>query len=269
MMKNLFQKVFRRHSTENIPPTDDAQFAEVSGLIQSAKRDFDFIIHFNSEMFHQSITAGGESFTKETVNGIYENERYMKIIDLSDLRERMGFISLYAMTFHGLHLSDLYSVDNIFSLDGNRETDDKKRLAGQEVFNLIYNENRREIITKVFAMTGVVGKLPLPEINLNIDAAIKKNYTLYCGIGDIGRAFSRLILSEDKAFEDAVKTARRLSYYRMLEKYYAEILKSGRISSKDEFYKSVKSFANAAAGKATAGELGFTVKGTRQYPIFN
>lgn len=234
----------------------------IKGLVTSAKRDFDFIVHFNSEMFHQNLTAKGLSFTKETVTGIYEEEKYTKIIDLSDMRERMGFISLYAITFCGLSLNDLYSVDGIFTLQPNREADDKKRLAGQEVFELVFNENSGEIKARAFKMTGALKNLPLPEININITGLIKKNYTLYCGIGDIGRVFSRLILSDDKNFTDSLKIARRLSFYKLLEKYCDEIANTSLDYDfeKRDIYKNIKAFVSAAEGKKTAGELDFTVK---------
>lgn len=238
----------------------------VRNLILAAKRDFDFIIHFNTEMFHHNITAKGHLFTKETVNGIYEDERYTKIINLSDPRERMGFISLYAIAFYGLNLSDLYSVDGIFSLEtqdaagANREADEKKRLAGSEVFNLVFNENRDEIYKKALAMTTALKNLPLPEININLNNLIKKNYPLYCGVSDIGRVFSKLVLSADKEFEDAVKVARRLSYYKLLEKLFDEALKNNENYENTEIYKKVAAFTVAASGKSTAGELNFGVK---------
>jgi len=239
------------------------------GLIRAAKRDFDFVVHFNTEMFHQNLTAKGTELTKETAIGIYSDERYTKIIDLSDPRERMGFISLYAVAFYGLKLEDLYSIDSIFSLDVNREADDRKRLAGQDVFNLIFGENREEIQKQTSLMAKALRNLPLPEINTKINNLIKKNYALYCGIGDAGRSFSRLILSVDKDFEEAVKTARRLSFYRMLEKYYDEILKSGAVSDKSDLYRSIKAFAGALKGKKTAGELDFTVRGTQHFPLLS
>jgi len=234
----------------------------VKGLLEAAKRDFDFILHFNSEMFHHNLTAKGLSFSKETVTGIYEQEKYTAIIDLSDTRERMGFISLYAITFHGLALSDLYSVDGIFTLQPNREVDDRKRRAGQEVFELVFNEDREAVQKCVPKMAETLKNLPLPEIALNITGSVKKNFTLYCGIGDMGRAFSRLILGGDKSIEDAIKTARRVSFYRLFERYYDEIV-SGKASSqqeKSEAHKNIKALAGAAEGKKTAGELNFAVK---------
>ncbi|MCL2018279.1 MAG: hypothetical protein FWG70_00850 [Oscillospiraceae bacterium] len=234
----------------------------LKGLISCAKRDFDFIFHFNSEMFHHNISTKGLSFTKENVTGIYEQEKYTKILDLSDARERMGFISLYAITFYGLELDDLYSVDGIFALQPNRENDEKKRMAGREVFELVFGEECEEIQARVLKMATALKNLPLPEISVNITSAVKKNYTLYCGIGDIGRAFSRLVLSDDESIADAIKIAQRVSFYKKLEKYYDE-LSTGAISpdfEKSEIYKGVMNLANAAQGKKTAGELVFSIK---------
>jgi hypothetical protein len=232
----------------------------MKNLLTSAKRDFDFISHFNSEMFHHNLTAKGLNFCKETVIGIYEEEKYTKIIDLSDPRERMGFISLYAIAFHGLSLSNLYSVDGIFTLQENREEDDKKRRAGQEVFELVFGENREGILTAALKMAAALKKLPLPEVSISLTSFIKKNFTLYCGIGDIGRAFSRLILNDEKSLESGIKTAKRLSYYRVLEKYYHELETGKKDLDKSEIYKNVTAFAAAVEGKKTAGELNFTVK---------
>ncbi|MCL2109835.1 MAG: hypothetical protein FWH20_10880 [Oscillospiraceae bacterium] len=235
-------------------------------LILSAKRDFDFIVHFNSEMFYHNITAKGHTFTKETVSGIYEDEKYTKIINLSDPRERMGFIALYAMTFHGLKLDDIYSIDGIFSLEiqseigAGREADEKKRLAGAEVFNLVFGEERAEIHSRAVRMAEVLKNLPLPEINLSLNNLIKRNYPLYCGAGDIGRSYSKLILSVEKEFDAAVKIAHRLSYYRLLERLYDEVLKNGEDYAKSALYKKAKAFAGAADGKKIAGELDFVVK---------
>ncbi|MCL2636828.1 MAG: hypothetical protein FWD48_00510 [Oscillospiraceae bacterium] len=232
----------------------------VRALLASAKRDFEFVTHFNSEMFHHNLTAKGLSFAKETVIGIYGEEKYTKIIDLSDARERMGFISLYAMAFHGLKLDDIYSVDGIFTLQPNREADEKKRLAGQEVFELVFSENRAEIKARAAKMTDALRNLPLPRVTLNITSAIKKNYTLYCALGDIGRSFSRLILSDEKDFESALKTARRLSFYRLLEKYYEELASGKTEPEKSEVYKNIMMFSEALEGKHIAGELNFSVK---------
>ncbi|MCL1823451.1 MAG: hypothetical protein FWG44_04540, partial [Oscillospiraceae bacterium] len=251
----------------------------ITGLINAVKRDLDFILHFNAEMFHHNLSAKGLSFTKDTVAGIYEDERYTKIIDLSDSRERMGFISLYAIAFFGLSLNDLYSVDGIFTftidIDNNvnntkpadtarREADDKKRRAGQAVFELIFNENREETEKCVLVMAKTLMKLPLPEINISVNSFIKKNYGLYCGLGDIGRAFSRVIIgSTDKIFDEAVKTARRISYYSLLERLFDEMLLSNQGNEKStetELYKRASDFSKVAAGKKTAGELTFSVE---------
>jgi hypothetical protein len=250
----------KAHLTKITGYLEEINREAVRGLLASAKRDFEFVTHFNSEMFHHNINTRGLSFTKENVIGIYEQDRYTKIIDLSEARERLGFISLYAMTFHGLGLADIYSVDGIFTLQPNRETDEKKRLAGQEIFELVFGENREEIKKRAAKMTAALRALPLPGISLNITGGIKNNYTLYCALGDIGRAFSRLILSDEKDFESAVKTARRLSFYKLLEKYYDELASGKEGFEKSELYKNVMMFAGAINGKKAAGELNFTVK---------
>ncbi|MCL2077591.1 MAG: hypothetical protein FWH08_04205 [Oscillospiraceae bacterium] len=241
----------------------------VNSLILSAKRDFEFIFHFNTEKFYQNLTAKGQTFTKEAVIKIYEDERYTKILDLSDARERMGFIALYAATFYGLTLNDVYSVGGIFSLDSGRETEQKKHLAGQDVFNLVFNENREEVQKKVFQMAETLRNLPLPEINMEINNLIRQNYTLYCGAGDIGRVFSRLTLSRDRNLEEMLQTARRLSFYGALESLYDEMLKSGEIRKKSEVYKQAKAFSNAAEGRKSAKELNFTVKNVQYLPLLN
>jgi hypothetical protein len=154
---------------------------------KSAEREIDFITKFNTELFHTKLVLNGVPVPREKVSGIYsENKTH---IDLSGTEKRLSFISLYAITFHGLSLEQIFTVEQIFTLQPARSADNAKRKAANEVLALVCENNPERIDAVLEEMRKRVLALPRPRYG-ETAADIKTLYILTKAHGQLTSLFA-------------------------------------------------------------------------------
>ncbi len=233
----------------------DYNLKAIKNNILSAENDFNFILKFNTEMFYNNIIYKNNAISSETVISLYENKKYTHILDLSIESERNAFISLYGIAFKELTLLDFYSIDGIFSLQPDREKDTRKQISSQEVLNLIISDDKDEINKVVQIMAKALINLPLPYVNLSDYKSIKRNFSLYIGISNIGQAFSRIILGEvSDEINTAIQISQKLIKYADIIEFYKNLTGSKNQSS-NPYYKSVNQFSEYLKDKKSAYSL--------------
>ncbi|GHV48109.1 hypothetical protein FACS189499_06870 [Clostridia bacterium] len=205
-------------------------------VILSARKEYGFVIHYINEKCCRGIVIqDGRTLRKEEIAETYRSEHFVKVLNLSAMNDRNAFIALYAATFLGVQLWDIYSVDGIFSFTSDsRKLDEQLTLAGKEVFTLLFNCDRKEIFSVTAKMGAVIETLyqtlqqTHPNFTIDIDdfIAVKQNYSLYRGLSDIGKMYSAQILPETISSEIIGQKAKKLSKLSILDDLFSSVLEN-------------------------------------------
>jgi len=183
-------------------------------VMQSAKKNAEFVERFNGELFFRHSSYQGRRLNTKELFEFYETDPYFKIINLSSAYDKQPFIALFALAFHGCTVQDLYTIDGIFSMQPEREADNAKKSAGNDVFNLILRNDRAEIDNVLLQMGQTLLKLQPPRVNLGDTGMLAKNYTLFIGLSEMARVYMRTVQSiQTPQAEQTVNAANTLMNY--------------------------------------------------------
>lgn len=177
LAKKPISSITERKIEKEYPAVD---FKLLQGLARSASRNRMFVAQFNQETF-------------------------LRGLDVSDKPFYTALSALYAITFHGLSLEDVYLVDSIFSADeqGSRQKDLLKNQSARE-FIQIMNGDKIACTEMLDKMGRVLTNLSSQQTNISQMALLAENYTCYAGIVNMSAAWIKL-LREDKALADSLQ----------------------------------------------------------------
>ncbi|MCL2071324.1 MAG: hypothetical protein FWH07_03710 [Oscillospiraceae bacterium] len=164
-------------------------------LMESAKKNAEFIGRFNSELFLKHSFYKGKRIAVAELSSFYKTVPYCQTIDLSAESDRQPFIALYAMAFYACSPADLFTIDGIFSLQPERHADNAKKTAGNSVFNLILRDDKAEMEQVLSQMGQTLADIQPPRVNLSDTVMISKNYTLFNGLSEMGRVYNQVTAS--------------------------------------------------------------------------
>jgi hypothetical protein len=164
--------------------------SHIKRLMQTSKKNAEFIERFNSELFFKHSFFQGRRITTPELFDFYETHPYYQTINLSADVDKAPFIALYAMTFYACSCEDLFTVDGIFSMQPERHADNAKKTAGNAVFNLILRDNKEEMEQVLSQMRETLVKIPPLRVDVAEPQLLAKNYTLFAGLAEIGRVFN-------------------------------------------------------------------------------
>ena len=187
--------------------------AHMRKLMAGAKKNAEFIVRFNSELFYKHSFYKGKKMTAEELSAFYETPPFCRTIDLSSNADCRAFGALYAMTFYACSPEDLFTVEGIFSLQPERHSDNAKKTAGNNVFNLILRNDKTEIGQVLTQMGETLTSVQTPRVNLSDTVMLSKNYTMFVGLSEIGRVFSRVAPDSQ-----SLKLSKSLTNYAFLVK---------------------------------------------------
>ena len=145
-------------------------------LMRSAADDLRFISRFNEENFFRGVSE--KSFASPH-------------LDLSEKPVKLGFISLYAMTFFGLDSSDLFAVSGVFGFTdkGVRSKDDNRRSASAELSAKLRQGKLSELAELADKMGERLLELSLPPVDPDDPVSLARSCTLYAGLAQLGKAY--------------------------------------------------------------------------------
>jgi len=209
--KQIFEIQFKLRSLNN---------SAMRRLMENAKKNALFIERFNSELFLKHSFFQGRRITTGELFDFYETHPYYQTINLSSDPDKQPFIALYAMTFYACSIEDLFTIDGIFSMQPERHADNAKKTAGNAVFNLVLRDNKEEIRQVLMQMGQSLIKIPPLRVNISDAVMLSKNYTLFGGLAEMGRAFSEVAAPhcDDGQMQEALQAARNLTNYAPLVK---------------------------------------------------
>ncbi|MDR0223151.1 MAG: hypothetical protein LBI38_06440 [Oscillospiraceae bacterium] len=213
-------------------------------IMQTAKKNAEFIDRFNNELFFKHVNYGGRRLTADELFAFYGTRPHREKIDLSSRGDEPVFCAVFAMTYYQCSPEDLYTIDGIFSPQPQRRADNMKKAAGVDVFNLILRNNAKEIDGVLERMGEVLTKLKPPEIALSDIGALLENYPLWAGLSEIGRLFSEIFSrGENQNLREALKSAEALKYCAEVVTFCEKIA----VLSDGEDYRETKEYKTLAA----------------------
>jgi hypothetical protein len=177
-------------------------------IMLNAKKNAEFIERFNRELFFKNVRYMGKRLSEDELFALCETETYRGKIDLSSRKDKTAFCAMFAIAYYQCGLEDLYTIDSIFSLQPSRCADNSKKAAGNDVFNMIFRNDKDEINRALERIGVALTKLKPPSVNLSDVKFLAENYSLWSGISEIGTLFSRIFTYNGKReLDEALKTA--------------------------------------------------------------
>jgi hypothetical protein len=222
--------------------------SRVRKLMESAKKNAEFVERFNKELFFKHSFYKGKRISTPELFEFYGTHPYYLTINLSPDEDKLPFISLYAMTFYACSSEDLFTVDGIFSMQPERHSDNAKKVAGNAVFNLILRNDIEEMRQVLTRMGKALRQLQPPRVNLSDSVMLAKNYTLFVGLSEIGRVYDSVLSNfpADVIMSDDMKksalAARELMKYAPL----AVLCNAIAILGDDEDYRDTSAYKKCA-----------------------
>lgn len=178
LAKKAIGAITKRKIQKEYPALD---FKLLQSLMQSAVCDRMFVAQFNQETF-------------------------LKGLDVADKPLYTALSALYAITFHGLTPEDIYCVDSIFSAheQNSRQKDLLKNQSACELVQIL-NGGGRSCTETLDKMSRALANLSSRQADVCQMSLLAANYTCYAGIANMSAAWVKL-LREDKPLADSLRS---------------------------------------------------------------
>jgi len=188
--------------------------AFIRKAMAEAKKNAAFVERFNNELFYKFVYYKDLKLSVKELFKFYETDPYYKKINIAADKDKAPFIAMYAIAFCGCTLTDIFTIDGIFSLQPQRFSDNAKKQAGNGAFYLLFRDDKEEIDLALEKIgESLIGIIP-PRTDLDNPDLLAKNYTLYSALSEIGRVFSEIFLyNGNRNLDDALKAADELKKF--------------------------------------------------------
>lgn len=180
---------------------DAVRMAAVKVRVKRELENKELIDKYNYRRFSTSVKLNNRPIEVEEVNRLFAQRKNYTFVDLSDTKTRLTFTALYALTYKGFSIDDLYGTNTVFGPE-NDEKEERLRRAASELLDIIYNGNGIEISDMIAGMIIYLANMTPPEVDLKNLKGLIENYSVYYAVASFAvicdNAFS---LNEDlKAF---------------------------------------------------------------------
>ena len=170
---------------------DTISMGLVKDYIKKAINEKEFLDKVNLKRFSKELRINNRPATMNDINVLLQKRKNVTLIDLTDPSSRMYLSALYAITFKGIEIGDIFNVEKVFQPDSADE--DICSQAASEFINIIYNGNGIEICDILVKMAEVFSTMEMPSLQEGKLGDIFNNYTLIYAAAALAHKF-------DKAF---------------------------------------------------------------------
>ncbi len=184
-----------------------------AAAVKLSQNELAFVTRFNEETFFKNVPI-----------------RPFSNFGITEKRDLSAFTALYTITFYGLSLRDIYTVDEVFSFSSSdiRGKDDVKHHAASELSHTAETSDLRKKADIVYKMGEALFGLPLPESDTEKLLVLAENYVFYSAVSDIGTAYLKaletvLLKFPQNLKSDIMERARLLSDHRYLSELCEEM----------------------------------------------
>ena len=163
---------------------ESVRLAAVKYGMQNTIQYKELIDKYNYRRFSTNLKVNSRPASIEDVKAVLYANRGKCIADLSETRTRISFSVLFAITYGGFHISELYSKNTVFNMTS---FDREKKLSdlSSDLINIISNGNGIEIANTFIHMMITFSETEMPPVNMKDLASIMDNYTMYYATAEL------------------------------------------------------------------------------------
>ncbi len=157
---------------------ESVRLAAVKYGMKNSVQYKELIDKYNYRRFSTNIKLNNRPIDIREVEALLTKNKDKFIVDLSNTKTRINFSVLYAISYGGYKLSDLYAKNTVFE---NTSFEKEKRLAdlASNLLTIIYNGNNIEIANMFIKIITTFAGLDLPPVNMKSLSSVMDNYSMY------------------------------------------------------------------------------------------
>ncbi|MBO6302186.1 MAG: hypothetical protein J6N15_07090 [Ruminiclostridium sp.] len=157
---------------------ESVRLAAVKYGMQNTIQYKELIDKYNYRRFSTNLKVNSRPASIEDVNAVLYANRGKCIADLSETNTRISFSALFAITYGGFHISELYGKNTVFEMT-SFEREKKLSDLSSDLINIVSNGNGIEIANTFIHMIIGFTKTELPPVNMKDLASVMDSYTMY------------------------------------------------------------------------------------------
>ncbi len=157
---------------------ESVRLAAVKYGMQNTIQYKELIDKYNYRRFSTNLKVNSRPASIEDVNAVLYANRGKCIADLSETNTRISFSALFAITYGGFNISELYGKNTVFEMT-SFEREKKLSDLSSDLINIVSNGNGIEIANTFIHMIIGFTKTELPPVNMKDLASVMDSYTMY------------------------------------------------------------------------------------------
>ena len=157
---------------------ESVRLAAVKFGMQNTIQYKELIDKYNFRRFSSNLKLNNRPISLDEMSAILTAKKDKCLADLSNPKTRISFSALFAITYGGFTLADLYEKNTVFDI---KSFDKEKKLCdlSGDLVTIIYNGNGIEIANMFIHIITTFSQTELPSVDMNDLASIMDNYSLY------------------------------------------------------------------------------------------
>ena len=157
---------------------DSVRLAAVKYGMQNSVQYKELIDKYNYRRFSTNIRLNNRPIDVREVEALLVKNRDKFVADLSNTKTRINFSVLFAISYGGYTLTDLYAKNTVFE---NTSFEKEKRLAdlASDLLTIIYNGNNIEIANMFIKIITTFASIELPPVDMKDLSSVMDNYSMY------------------------------------------------------------------------------------------
>lgn len=157
---------------------ESVRLAAVKFGMQNTIKYKELIDKYNFRRFSSNLKLNNRPISLDEMNAILSAKKDKCLTDLSDPKTRISFSCLFAITYGGFKLEDLYEKNTVFDI---KSFDKEKKLCdlSGDLVTIVYNGNGIEIANMFIHIITTFSQTELPPVNMKDLAEVMDKYSMY------------------------------------------------------------------------------------------
>lgn len=144
----------------------------------------ELIDKYNYRRFSSNLKLNNRPCPVEEIERILTERKDKCLADLSNPKMRINFSALYAITYGGFSIEDIYAKNTVFETMSFDKEKKLSYLAG-DLINIIYNGNGIEIANMFIHIITGFANTKLPPLNMKDLGSVMDNYSVYYAVATL------------------------------------------------------------------------------------
>lgn len=178
---------------------------------------------YNFERFSKNLRLNNRPAELEEINAAMSLKKNRFKADLSKDKTRINFTVLYALTYGGYTMEEIFSKKAVIDRRPNERNDKRKKLSDLcgELLTILYNGNGIEISGMMINMIVNFSRIKLPPVDLSDTESIINNYPIYYAATNLAAVCEnifRLDSDQNGEMKEYVKRRTFFNYWTVMDR---------------------------------------------------